>query len=87
MLTQSFFDWVAALIAGVVQLLPPLPSAWVDIIAHISASGVAIGHYMALWGPLVPFDVINQVMNAWLSLLGLWAAVLVVRIGLFAAGR
>lgn len=87
MLTQSLLDWFAAIIAGLVGLFPPLPPAWLDFIGQISQGGVQVGRWIAKLGPVVPFEKISYIMQAWIVALQLWAAVTLVRLFVWLAGR
>jgi len=82
-ITQLLLDFVATVLAGIVGLLPPMPS---ELDAGLLAVNEGIDYVMTQIAPLgyiVPFDAIAAVVAIALVSLTLWGAVLLVRVVLW----
>lgn len=83
MIVQLLLDFVSSLLAGMVSLTPDLPPEF-DTALDTVNDGIA--YFMAQVAPLsmlVPFDALAAVVSVAVVALGVWAAVLVVRVGLW----
>jgi hypothetical protein len=78
-IVQIILDWMSKALAGVVAGLPPLPPDQADVLDQLSAAGSAVGSYVAVFSPIVPFGLINVYLAMWAGLVALWATFLLIR--------
>lgn len=79
MIVQGILDFFSQWIAGLVSLVPPMPSEMSALLSDLASGGADIASGIALFGPVIPFDVIGGVLVSWGVLVGFWAVLLGVR--------
>lgn len=87
MIVQGILDWLSHNLAMTLDLLPPLPVEWSQMVGAVTDGGQFIGEQIGKFSPLLPLDVFNTIINVWVGLWVFWAALLAVRLVLWMFGR
>lgn len=83
MITQFLLDFISTVLAAIVGLIPDMPP---ELDGALGSVNEGIDYFMLQIAPLsylVPFDAIAAVVAVAIAALGFWAAVLVIRVGLW----
>lgn len=87
MIVQGILDFVSSWLAGLLGLLPPLPSVFTQALGWVQNLGATIGQGAAKFSPIVPWDTFTQILGYWLIIMLFWLAFLAVRFTLWIFGR
>lgn len=87
MITQMILDALSQFVAGLIDLVPPLPYSVQSAVDGISSGLDSLSASFEPLGAVVPFEVIGGMLAGWTALLGFWAATVVARVVLWAIDR
>lgn len=87
MIIQTLLDWYTSIIVGFVQLVPPLPADLSNALRLTSNAGTSLAPKVAAFGVVVPFEVINGCIQAWVGLVAWWFSMVLLRVVVWVAGR
>lgn len=87
MITQGILDWLSVLLAGLVDLIPPLPSEMQEALDWIGTGSQTIADFVAPLGIVVPFDAINAIVSVWIACLVFWGGAMFVKAIMWLVGR
>lgn len=80
-------DIASQWLAGILGLIPPMPSNMDAVLNAIAAGGSWLGSTLAPLGALVPFSSMTMVLQWWLGSLAFWLAMAGLRAALWVLGR
>lgn len=83
MITQYLLDFISAVLAAIVGLVPDMPP---ELDAALGSVSEGIAYFMGQITPLsylIPFDAVAAVVTLAVVALGVWGTVLVIRLGLW----
>lgn len=87
MIIQGLIDFVCLWIAGILSIIPPLPSWFSNGLSQITAGMTWVGQHVGGLGAVVPFDVLYNLGLAWLGAWTFFVAMLGLRLILWIFGR
>lgn len=87
MIIQGILDFISQWLAGLVRLIPAMPSQMTDALGMATNAGAAMATGLAKFGILIPWDVVGACMTIWWGAMTFWAAMLIVRLVLWIVGR
>lgn len=87
MIIQGLLDLIVITIAGVLTVIPPLPPDFYTAVTMFKDIGVTVAEGVSKFGPIVPWGTVSMVLGWWVSAVGFWMLMLVVRLLLWAFGR
>lgn len=87
MIIQGLIDIVCTWVAGLISLMPPLPSVFSQGIGYINGGISWIANHVGGLGAVVPFDVLYSLALVWAGCWLFWLAMLALRLILWVLGR
>lgn len=84
MITQIILDFIATVLAGLIDLFPDLPPEVQNGVAQINAGVAYVMDILRPLGTLIPFDAIGAVASMWLAAIIYWGVILVMKVILWA---
>jgi hypothetical protein len=87
MIIQWGLNFIDDILTALWSLVPPLPAGVQDTFNTAVSGADSIMHSIANFGVILPFDTMAGLLTVWVSLIGFWAAVSVVKLVMKGFGR
>lgn len=87
MVIQILLDFLAEMFESFILLIPPAPPEFAQALNVIGTGMDNLAFILGKLGPIMPWDTFGVVLQWWIGSLVFFAAMLVVRVVLWAVGR
>ncbi len=87
MITMGILDFISQWVAGLVSLIPALPSQWTTVVGQVNTGEAWLSNELGLFGSIVPWSATTTCLLLWSGLVGFWLLMMGVRLVLWLANR